>query len=334
MNAEEHIERYNRVVAELSDPTLTGPDIVRRSDTFAVRDDLLDTGYRFELRSQHLGMSARILRKKVWRASPLWDLFLDTDEVTYSFFAYPYDVPSLNGTPLIRLSSALAEVYTHSQSAHDVLRPIEQCAPLVTRDQGYSALPSATRDCLLPTLTSLGFTIMKVSPQRDCLRVRFAWLLPSDRDRNTPTMYLPAGTMRLRSQGKDLFATSEWLPKSMDRISGLLQDRLASAIQEQPSGAFSERGRARISDIHSWESGTPSPRKLAHLKRIEFISQHHELWAHPKKLTEALFVARLYSNSTSRYQVESSLGNLIEEARQNADCNHQPTDDPPTTNST
>lgn len=308
-------EDWQRFRNEVSDPSLLGPTVIPYGEAEHIDGELSFTGYRLEMTTDTIEMSAPILRMKTFYANPLEDLFLMTENLGFSFFVYGHNVPYLNGAPLLRLTSALRELYHNTTCAYDVLQVLERLDVLLIKNsRGPARLHTSCADFASEKLRKLGFAINKISPHEDYIRVRMAWLFPSSRN-GKAGCYVPAGTVKLRQKKGDIFDSVEFCEQTFESVCSVLQDRLFFETQGEVENLLSEKGKERVYDAFFWGKGVDSPRAKARKQKVRFVAEHKELWSNHELLAKALHESGLYSKTTVLSQIKSSCWRLVEEAK-------------------
>ncbi|MBN1269612.1 MAG: hypothetical protein JXB04_08495 [Kiritimatiellae bacterium] len=320
MNADDYIreynERLNRLKAELSCPRLDGPHIVRADEPRELAPKLRFTGLHFYLSNRRLTMQAPILREDSWLFSPpLTDLYLYPPHVPFSFTVPGVNAPLIDDEPLVDLPHIIKQLYALAPSPAPLPQFLCELDDLIGPTQQSSPLHTDCLDFTNPDLAKHGFAIARIVAKGTMLRVRFAWVFPKDREARPVVHYMPAGTLRLRTDRGDVLGNAEWLPATAEGITSTLQQWLVNWAGQNPARLFSEAGRFRVEDKLFWEHGVKSPRRAAHEKRVAFVREHPELWDDEEALTQALRDAGLYSPKTGRRSIQYACHTLIEEAR-------------------
>ncbi|MCF7817449.1 MAG: hypothetical protein K9M54_06175 [Kiritimatiellales bacterium] len=314
MGKDWHQLRWEKFRREVQDKGLRGPQIVWCNNSQPMSDGIDDTGYHFKLIAPQMAMSAPILREKKWGAWPLEDLYLHPDHVMFSFNVYPYGVPKINGKPLLKVSSALTELYCNSCHAKDLIHVLASFEPLLP-PQAQTTLKSGCQNYIAPELKDEGFAVADIIPQQDSIRVRLVWLFPSSRS-SKRNRYLRAGSIRLKQEKGDIFSFAEFVTHSSDLFCTVIRNRLVEMIQGKLENIFSDKGKERIMDKFLWSKGIPSPQSASRQVRLKFAAANRDLWTDLRLFAKTMRDEGLYSSKRALSDIESSCRSLIREIQE------------------
>ena len=320
MNADDHSPednpQLNRLRVELSCSDLDGPHIVRDAEPKVLSQTLRLTDSVLCLCNLNWSMRSPILQEgTVLFPPPLTDLYVYPPQAPFSFSVPPHAAPTVNGTPLVGLPHIINQLYALAPSPRPLPEFLAELDHLIGPTQQGSPLHADCLDFTSPDLAEHGFAIARIVAKGTTLRVRFAWVFPKDRKARPVVHYMPAGTLRLRTDRGDVLANAEWLPPTAEGITPTLQQWLVDWAGKNSGRLFSEAGRYRVEDKLFWEHGVKSPRRVAHEKRVAFVREHPDLWDDEEALTQALRDAGLYSPKTNRRSIRYACRTLTEEAR-------------------
>mgnify|MGYP006286031333 CR=1 FL=1 len=322
-HSREYNEQLNRLRAELRCPQLDGPHIVRDGESKDVAPQLRLTDSILCLSNLRWSMRSPILQEgTVLFPPPLTDLYVYPPQAPFAFTVPTVNAPVVNGTPLVGLPHIINQLYALAPSPRPLPEFLAELDHLIGPTQQSSPLHADCLDFTNPELAEHGFAIARIVAKGAMLRVRFAWVFPKDRKARPVVHYMPAGTLRLRTDRGDVLGNAEWLPPTAEGIAATLQQWLVEWAGNNPGRLFSEAGRYRVEDTLFWAHGVKSPRRAAHEKRVAFVREHPDLWDDEEALAQALRAAGLYSPKTNRRSILYACRTLIEKAK-------NPTPSPP-----
>ncbi len=312
-------QQHKQFCVEVQNPDLSGPNISHQSEPHLIAERLSHTGYHFGLTTSFLAMSAPILKVESWSSWPLENLYLHPEYVPFSFSDFPYGVPKLGDTPLLRITNILSELYSNTDNARNLLKVLSLFEPFLSQSR-QTALHSQCQNFVSSRLRKLGFSIAKIDPQNENIRIRLVWLFPSYRASGR-NHYLRVGTIRLQQAQGNIYDSAEFIPSSSDAISSVLRNHLLKEVGGDLLDVFSKEGKERIMDKFLWSNGIRSPQKKTRQRRLEFVETHKDLWTNHRLLAKALQKYGLYSSKTNLSDVESSCQSLIKEIQEKVNRN-------------
>lgn len=295
-------------------PELTiGPIFVRSGSQAQLNSLLFRLGISLEMATTTEKFTAPLFRK-IRSYAPddfeFSDIVIPESDLPFSFSYRPTFAVNTPEGIFVPLESFLTGLYREYRVFRSVFA-------VLTELFDVTVFPDSSRnrfELLVSGAASLGFFVASVVSYGRRLLVDIDWAPPKDIERLSTSASVSSAAIDFRPRPDGTLGRGKWVQPKDCFARVLLDAELRKLVSVNPIDLFTGKGRTQLLQHFEWSSLAKMTSKQARLARIEFIRTNRDLTQDTKKLAEALQKARLYSESSSLYQIAKSLPSLIAEA--------------------
>lgn len=279
---------------EINDEPFFGPFIVRNGRKGKVSDHYQHTGYSLSIATAARKVDAWILESAGW--SRHRDYVVPRGQVGFSFDYFQGD--------LIRLVNLVDHIVALRKKPIDVQQLVLDLEPIFGKVWGAPLKVNALK-CLAPEYNITGLATAPAKAQQKSIVMRVVWIYPNSRKQRSISNYLPVGTLKFPIEPDDRLGKGHFdRPYFRNGLFWRLGECITAEHRTDAWHMLSDAGRSEILTLRQSKLEGGHERTKRHTRKLQFITEHPELWNSPRELAILLREKGFFSQKTN-------LSNLI-----------------------
>lgn len=293
----------------------TALQLVRVSQSIAIDDDFVDTGYSIVGTTQEGEFEIALLKGSLIIQSSWPNFYVSMDVLPIDIKYAEHQLVYSRVGELVELTAllyAINSVSSENANIHDFLfRMLNEFKIKCFDSCNVDPLSIA----LIPELVELGFGVDCVISTERIMHVYLAKWDSHDMIEKNISLRIGVVKMEFKPTPTKKLNCGKWHEPRDYSVCSILLEVLKSYGINDPADCFIQSGKKELLTHFKWSKLAMMTNKEARSARIGFIQDNLYLASDIKSLAEALKNAELYSPNTSMSQIRKFLPGLLDEAQ-------------------